>query len=69
MKKYLRYVAGGLFAAALLILLFAPLIDVAVMELSLADVMKLGSGIGSSNAWGGFEDVLREYMKPYFLSY
>ena len=53
MKKYLRYVAGGLFAAALLILLFAPLIDVAVMELSLADVMKLGSGIGSSNAWGG----------------
>lgn len=67
MKKYLRYVAGGLFAAALLILLFAPLIDVAVMELSLADVMKLGSGIGSSNAWGGFEDVLREYMKPYFF--
>lgn len=67
MKWYLRYAAGVLFVIALLILLFSPLIDVSVMELSLIDVLKLGSGIGDSGAWGGIGDVLEEYMKPFFF--
>ena len=67
MKWYLRYAAGVLFVIALLILLFSPLIDVSVMELSLIDVLKLGSGIGDSGAWGGIVDVLEEYMKPFFF--
>lgn len=67
MKWYLRYAAGVLFVIALLILLFSPLIDVSVMELSLIDVLKLSSGIGDSGAWGGIGDVLEEYMKPFFF--
>lgn len=67
MKRNLRYAASGLFVAALLVLLFAPLIDVSVVELSLTDVLKLGSGIGDSGVWGSFGNVLEEYMKPYFF--
>ena len=41
MRRYMKYVAAGLFVAALLVVLFLPLLDISVVEFYLLDVMKL----------------------------
>ena len=67
MRRYMKYVAAGLFVAALLVVLFLPLLDISVVEFSLLDVMKLGSGLGDADILSGFGTMLEEYMKPYFF--
>lgn len=54
MRRYMKYVAAGLFVAALLVVLFLPLLDISVVEFSLLDVMKLGSGLGDVDILSGF---------------
>lgn len=68
MKQYLKYAEAGLLAAALLTILFMPLLDVSVAEISLMDVLRIGSGISGSDMLGELTGLFREYTGPYFFA-
>nr|WP_296264724.1 hypothetical protein [uncultured Merdimonas sp.] len=65
MKRYMKYLAALLFLLSLVVLLFMPVIGISSIDLSMLDVLRAGGELGEG--WGGFSQILKEYLQPYFF--
>ena len=62
--KHMRYIVAGLFVVSAL-LGFMNIFQVAVVKVSLIDILKLGFGKGDTLLMRQLADVMQEYMKPF----
>ena len=60
----MRYIVAGLFVVSAL-LGFMNIFQVAVVKVSLIDILKLGFGKGDTLLMRQLADVMQEYMKPF----
>lgn len=69
MRKIMKYVIALLFIAYIG-LFFLPVLDLAIFDVSLVDVIKLAFGnyaSSQSDIWKELAPVFQEYLKPYFI--